>query len=61
MSHDTTPHPGSADAPDPDRESTDVPNPDTGVGVGAGEPSMFEPEEDPSSVPDDPEAYDPSI
>ncbi|WP_258724582.1 hypothetical protein [Cellulomonas sp. NS3] len=31
----------------------DVPNPETGVGIGAGEPSGFEPEEDPEAVPDD--------
>lgn len=33
----------------------DVPNPETGVGIGAGEPSGFEPEEDPEAVPDDPQ------
>lgn len=33
--------------------SSDVPNPETGVGIGAGEPSGFEPEEDPESAPDD--------
>ncbi len=30
----------------------EVPNPETGAGIGAGEPSTFEPEEDPESVPD---------
>ncbi len=30
-------------------------NPETGVGIGVGEPSGFEPEEDPESVPDDPQ------
>ncbi|MGW6130408.1 hypothetical protein ACWFNE_10315 [Cellulomonas sp. NPDC055163] len=34
----------------------DVPNPETGVGIGAGEPSGFEPEEDPDAVPDDAQA-----
>lgn len=33
--------------------SSDVPNPETGVGIGAGEPSGFEPEEDPATVPED--------
>ncbi len=30
----------------------EVPNTETGAGLGAGEPSTFEPEEDPESVPD---------
>jgi hypothetical protein len=30
----------------------EVPNPETGAGIGAGEPSTFEPEEDPEAVPD---------
>ncbi len=30
------------------------PSGDVGVGLGVGEPSTFEPEEDPSTVPDDP-------
>ncbi|GGB93929.1 hypothetical protein [Cellulomonas carbonis] len=33
-----------------DDDTTDAPNPESGVGVGAGEPSTFEPEEDPGSV-----------
>jgi hypothetical protein len=32
--------------------SGEVPNPETGAGIGAGEPSTFEPEEDPEAVPD---------
>ena len=35
-----------------DNPSGEVPNPETGAGIGAGEPSTFEPEEDPESVPD---------
>ena len=30
----------------------EVPNTETGAGIGAGEPSTFEPEEDPEAVPD---------
>ena len=30
----------------------EVPNTESGAGIGAGEPSTFEPEEDPESVPD---------
>lgn len=30
----------------------EVPNAESGAGMGAGEPSSFEPEEDPESVPD---------
>jgi hypothetical protein len=30
----------------------EVPNTTTGAGIGAGEPSSFEPEEDPEAVPD---------
>lgn len=37
-------------------DGTQVPNPETGVGMGAGEPSTFEPEEDPESVDEDPTA-----
>ncbi|GAA2723181.1 hypothetical protein [Cellulomonas aerilata] len=32
--------------------SGEVPNPETGAGIGAGEPSTFEPEEDPEAVTD---------
>jgi hypothetical protein len=43
------------ESPSTDTSATtgDVPNPETGVGIGAGEPSGFEPEEDPEAVPDD--------
>jgi hypothetical protein len=41
---------------DPSTTSSDIPNPETGVGIGAGEPSGFEPEEDPESAPDDAQA-----
>lgn len=37
-----------------DQPTGEVPNPETGAGIGAGEPSTFEPEEDPESVPDAP-------
>ena len=30
----------------------EVPNTESGAGLGAGEPSTFEPEEDPDAVPD---------
>ena len=30
----------------------EVPNTETGAGIGAGEPTTFEPEEDPDAVPD---------
>lgn len=37
--------------PDQARQTDEVPNPETGAGIGAtGEPSSFEPEEDPDSV-----------
>ncbi len=52
-----TPDPaGTSDAAtgpaDPTSGSTggEVPNPETGAGLGAGEPSTFEPEEDPDAV-----------
>jgi len=35
-----------------DNPTGEVPNTETGAGMGAGEPSSFEPEEDPESVPD---------
>lgn len=47
MSENTNnPGPTSADV------NEDAPNSQTGVGLGAGTPSMFEPEEDATSVPD---------
>jgi hypothetical protein len=49
MTTDSTPD----DAPrDSDVPPGEVPNTETGAGLGAGEPSTFEPEEDPESVPD---------
>ncbi len=47
----------STDTSSPDDGTSDVapgevPNTETGAGLGAGEPSTFEPEEDPESVPD---------
>ena len=39
----------------PDDERPDgLPAGDEGIAIGAGEPSTFEPEEDPASVPEDP-------
>jgi len=43
----TTPGDGTSDVP-----PGEVPNTTTGAGLGAGEPSSFEPEEDPEAVPD---------
>lgn len=41
------------DTPRPsDVPEGEVPNTESGAGMGAGEPSSFEPEEDPESVPD---------
>lgn len=39
---------------DPDEQVAGSALSDDGVGLGAGTESTFEPEEDPSSVPDDP-------
>ena len=44
-SYSPTPPSGPPDA---------VPNPETGVGIEAGEPSTFEPEEDPSASSETP-------
>ncbi|WP_199424083.1 hypothetical protein [Actinotalea solisilvae] len=56
---DVSSEPGGADeiaaAPHASREGVGAGS-GQGVGVGAGEPSTFEPEEDPSTLPDDPEA-----
>ena len=52
MTSDST-SPGSDETPQPsDVPAGEVPNTDTGAGLGAGDPSTFEPEEDPESVPD---------
>jgi hypothetical protein len=39
------------DATPSDVPPGEVPNTETGAGLGAGEPSTFEPEEDPEAVP----------
>lgn len=45
--------PGADDGARPsDVAPGEVPNTETGAGIGAGEPSTFEPEEDPESVTD---------
>ncbi len=50
MSTDSTP---SSDEIQPsDVPAGEVPNTATGAGIGAGEPSTFEPEEDPEAVAD---------
>ena len=49
-SHDDSTTP---DDPRPsDVEPGEVPNTESGAGLGAGQPSTFEPEEDPDAVPD---------
>lgn len=35
---------------DSEQERDDVPNPETGVGLSMGEPTSFEPEEDPEAA-----------
>lgn len=58
---DQTQNPGPTD-PEYDRQNTEADRPGDdladanpeGVAMGAGEPSTFEPEEDPETVPDDP-------
>lgn len=53
---DVTSEPGGADEVAAAHGSGDGPDgmSDEGVGLGAGEPSTFEPEEDPDTVPEDP-------
>jgi hypothetical protein len=41
-----------------DNPTGEVPNAESGAGMGAGEPSSFEPEEDPEAVPDPESASD---
>lgn len=48
MTTDSTPTDGSGS----DVPAGEVPNTETGAGLGAGEPSTFEPEEDPDAVTD---------
>lgn len=43
---------GRAKEEPPPAGAGEVPNPETGAGIGAGEPSTFEPEEDPEATTD---------